>query len=129
MSSLEVPAVSGAGFLAAGFRAIDSHPLSFLSTTTEHRHAMVSACSRPRRFPAHASTSRAGLPPRSRRERDHIRLVRGPDRRYQPPGIETIRADFEARKNRVVPMRITAIHDIVVPISSSIRNAYIDFST
>jgi L-alanine-DL-glutamate epimerase-like enolase superfamily enzyme len=26
-------------------------------------------------------------------------------------------------------MRITAIHDIVVPISSAIRNAYIDFST
>src|SRR6185437_7078415 len=26
-------------------------------------------------------------------------------------------------------MRITAIHDIVVPISSKIRNAYIDFST
>ena len=25
-------------------------------------------------------------------------------------------------------MRITAIHDIVVPIASSIRNAYIDFS-
>jgi hypothetical protein len=26
-------------------------------------------------------------------------------------------------------MRITAIHDIVVPISSKIANAYIDFST
>ena len=26
-------------------------------------------------------------------------------------------------------MRITAIHDIVVPISSAIANAYIDFST
>ncbi len=26
-------------------------------------------------------------------------------------------------------MRITAIHDIVVPISSNIANAYIDFST
>src|SRR6185437_16098426 len=26
-------------------------------------------------------------------------------------------------------MRITAIHDIVAPMSSSIRNAYIDFST
>src|ERR1041384_918789 len=39
----------------------------------------------------------------------------------------TVRRDFKSRE-WPAPMRITAIHDIVVPIASSISNAYIDFS-